>query len=54
MPTLAELRSRTDSRKRGGPRNTKDEAIVADRRSTLRPAQIVEQKLRVALLKSIR
>lgn len=49
MPTLAELQSRTTTQKVQSKFKAKDEAIVLDRRGTLRPAHIVEQKLRVVL-----
>jgi hypothetical protein len=53
MPTLADLRSRTvASRPIHSQLSSGDEAIVVDQRSRLRPAQIVEQKLRRALLRS--
>lgn len=54
MPTLAELQNRTKSLKRRSAGTQKDEAMIVDRRGTMRPAQLVEQKLRVALSKSIR
>ena len=53
MPTLADLRSRTSSTRGLRPATKpKDEALVVDRRGSLRPAHLVEQKLRVALLRS--
>ncbi|HZN35993.1 MAG TPA: hypothetical protein VFB80_19320 [Pirellulaceae bacterium] len=53
MPTLAELRNRTSVvRTSVNVSKPKEEALVADRRSGLRPAHIVEQKLTVALSKS--
>jgi hypothetical protein len=50
MPTLADLRVRLTSASRGPnvPAGS-DEVLVADSRSKLSPAQIVEQKLRQAL-----
>jgi hypothetical protein len=52
MPTLMDLRSRiTGARPLNATVNT-EEAIIADRRSRLRPAQIVEQKLRSLLGRS--
>jgi hypothetical protein len=53
MPTLSDLRSRTvASRPMNSQLATGDEAMVVDQRSRLRPAQIVEQKLRHVLLRS--
>jgi hypothetical protein len=53
MPTLAELRNRFGSASRGpGVPLGGDETLVADSRSKLSPAQIVEQKLRQALCAS--
>jgi hypothetical protein len=50
MPTLADLRVRfgTPPRSPAAPAGG-DEALVADSRSKLSPAQMVEQKLRLAL-----
>jgi hypothetical protein len=50
MPTLSDLRSRY-SEPCGDPVNrfNADEVLVADSRSRLSPAQMVEQKLRRAL-----
>ncbi len=51
MPTLSDLRRRTTNiRALPAPAATVDEALVVDERSRLRPAQVVEQKLRRALL----
>ena len=53
MPTLADLRKRTSMvRTVTTVSKPKEEAIVTDRRSQLRPAHIVEQKLSVLLGKS--
>jgi hypothetical protein len=53
MPTLSELRRRTpEVRPLLTPGAPVEEAMVADQRSRLRPAQIVEQKLRTALGRS--
>ncbi len=53
MPTLAELRIRYTSASRGpGVPLGGDETLVADARSKLSPAQVVEQKLRQALCAS--
>jgi hypothetical protein len=50
MPTLSDLRRRTSNdRPAVAPSSLVEEAMVADQRSRLRPAQIVEQKLRTAL-----
>ena len=51
MPTLADLRVRfaTPTRLPSAPLGT-DETLVVDSRSKLSPAQMVEQKLRLALL----
>jgi hypothetical protein len=50
MPTLSDLRRRTsNARPALAPASPVEEAMVADQRSRLRPAQIVEQKLRTAL-----
>jgi hypothetical protein len=50
MPTLADLRKRTTHvRPPAVPAASGEEAMVADERGRLKPAQIVEQKLRTAL-----
>jgi hypothetical protein len=52
MPTLVELRSRFASQRDFDPVvSGTDEVLVADVRSRLTPAQIVEQKLRSLLRK---
>jgi hypothetical protein len=50
MPTLSDLRSRY-AEFSGDPvqRGDADEVLIADSRSRLSPAQVVEQKLRRAL-----
>ena len=51
MPTLADLRVQFSSSSRSTLLSPeKDEILVADVRSKLSPAQVVEQKLRRALL----
>ena len=53
MPTLSDLRSRTlASRPMHSQLAPGDETMVVDQRSQLRPAQVVEQKLRRALLRN--
>ena len=50
MPTLAELRNRiVNDREFDSVLPAADEVLVADVRSRLTPAQIVEQKLRTLL-----
>jgi len=49
MPTLSDLRKRTSPVRPLAASVAGEEAIVADRRSRMRPAQIVELKLRTAL-----
>jgi hypothetical protein len=54
MPTLVELRSRVAAEQEFYPSlATTDEVLVADVRGRLRPAQIVEQKLRSLLPKEM-
>jgi hypothetical protein len=45
MPTLAELQNRTSSLRTAVMRKPKEEALVPDRRSQLRPSSMVTQKL---------
>ncbi|MCI0361259.1 MAG: hypothetical protein L0211_22485 [Planctomycetaceae bacterium] len=53
MPTLADLRVRFSTPRRTPPSPAgADEILVVDSRSTLSPAQVVEQKLRQALCAS--
>lgn len=54
MPTLVELRSRFAAEQEFYPSlATTDEVLVADVRGHMRPAQIVEQKLRRLLPKEM-
>ncbi len=50
MPTLSDLRSRFKSASNGHLKHCDaDESLVADARGFLRPAQMVEEKLRSVL-----
>jgi hypothetical protein len=50
MPTLSELRSRCTSVSNAHLKHSDaDESLIADARGFLRPAQIVEEKLRTVL-----
>jgi hypothetical protein len=49
MPTLGELRSRYPGQTTDNGRHSGEEFLVADARALLRPAQMVEEKLRTVL-----
>lgn len=46
MPTLGELRSRFTCQTKDNRKLSGEECLVADTRALMRPAQMVEQKLR--------